>query len=73
MMSLMQAVVPCSSVTSIMIVKVWDIFPPGASDQNAMIEDGQQLQLGSSTCYAVKITQQRHNDCCRSIAIHAQY
>jgi len=51
MLNLMQAVVPCSNVTgvtsSIMIAKVLKTFPPGTPDQNAMSEDGHQLQLGS--------------------------
>ncbi len=50
MLNLMQAVVPCSNVTgvtsSIMIAKVLKTFPPGTPDQNAMSEDGHQLQLG---------------------------
>jgi hypothetical protein len=77
MLNLMQAVVPSSNVTSvttsIMIVKVLKTFPPGTSDQNAMSEDGSQLQLGSSICYAVKTIQRGHTDCCRSVAVRAQY
>ena len=77
MLNLMQAVVPSSNVTSvttsIMTVKVLNTFPPGTSDQNAMSEDGQQLQLGSSTCCAVKTIQRGHTDCCRSVAVRAQY